>query len=191
MTPFDSRLSLLADEAKVRPSHLFHVIAALSDPAFNPATFAAFARLELIHVERMLAALQSHDMMPKRRRAVATQAHATRLPALMQLPDDWLSYAQQKRQWTKAQTEDVLADFIEYWSNRNDQKAAKLDWTLTWQAWVRRDRRPDGIAVPTRTTDDPELLWLTKERARLSASPRYDEGAETAWQARRTAYYGR
>jgi len=66
----------------------------------------------------------------------------------MQLPESWLAYAQEKRRWDKATTEDVLADFIEHWTNRTDALAAKVDWEKTWQTWVRRDRRPDGNWAP-------------------------------------------
>ncbi len=167
---YDSRLALLADEARVRPSHIFHILAALADPAFDPQAFATFARLEVAHIERMIAALEKSGLKPDLARAPKRRAgstgnpclHASRLAPIMQLPEDWLTYAQTKRQWDKTTVEDVLADFIEHWTNRNDARAAKIDWTLTWQTWVRRDRRPNG-------TWQPIALTAEDQRARLVA----------------------
>ncbi len=152
MTPTDFRWRELATEARVRPPHVFMLWHWLS--AGNPPeAFAAFAKLEERHTEAMLAALESHGLVPKPKRratsvAGAPQTRGSRLPPAMQLPDDWLAYAQEKRHWTRATTEDVLADFIEHFSNRTDARAVKVDWTLTWQGWVRRDRRPDGCWTP-------------------------------------------
>lgn len=156
MGPTDYRLKELADAAKVRTCHIFHLIHWLAGG--NPVeAFAAFAQLEARHVEAMVVALRSSGLYPegqtsKRRVRTASPsqgiARASRLPPAMQLPDDWLAYAQERRRWDVATTEDVLADFIEHWSNRTDARAAKIDWAKTWQTWVRRDRRPDGTWSP-------------------------------------------
>lgn len=151
MTPWDARLAILATEAGVRPPHIYHCLHALASGTFDPQTYATFARMELRHVEAMVTALRLANLMPepkRRRSACQIQAKPTRLAPVLQLPDEWLSYAQNRRQWDKATTEDVLADFIEHWSNRTDARAAKIDWAATWQTWVRRDRRPNGIWQP-------------------------------------------
>lgn len=156
MVPTDYRWKELAEAAKVRPPHMFFFWHWLAGG--NPVeAFAAFAQLEARHVENMVVALRSSGLYPegpasKRRVRVASPsqgiARASRLPPAMQLPDDWLAYAQERRRWDVATTEDVLADFIEHWSNRTDARAAKIDWTKTWQTWVRRDRRPNGTWSP-------------------------------------------
>lgn len=157
MSPWDIRWEALARQAGVRPPHCFHLWHAIaSDPAtFDPQTYATFARMELRHVEAMVAALRSSGLMPEPKRRIRASAghdpiHAkpTRLAPIMQLPDTWLAYAQERRQWDKATTEDVLADFIEHWSNRTDARAAKIDWEQCWQTWVRRDRRDNGSWQP-------------------------------------------
>lgn len=158
MNATDYRLRELAEAAKVRPSHVFHVLHAIAEhpDTFNAASFATFANLEARHVEAIVAALRSGGLYPERRRrslpSPSRPEKATRLPPAMQLPDDWLAYAQDKRQWDRATTEDVLADFIEHWSNRQDARAAKIDWTMTWQTWVRRDRRINGTWQPEGST---------------------------------------
>lgn len=169
MTPWDGRISLLATAAGVRPPHIFHLWHAIaSDPVtFDPQTYATFARMELRHVEAMVAALEAGGLMPSPKRrtqraSLAGPEKATRLGPLMQLPDAWLAYAQNRRQWDKATTEDVLADFIEHWSNRTDARAAKIDWEQCWQTWVRRDRRDNGRWQPA------EGLSTDAQRARIA-----------------------
>ncbi len=153
----DFRWAELATEAKVRPPHIFMLWHWLSAGA-PVEHFAKFANMEARHVEAMLAALELHGLLPKPKRRsgrAAQTAHpnqnqlnGTRLAPVLQLPDDWLAYAQTKRRWDKPTVEDVLADFIEHWSNRTDSRAVKLDWFQTWQTWVRRDRRENGNWSP-------------------------------------------
>lgn len=141
---------MLADEAKVRPSHCFHLLAAVHDPAFDPATFAAFARLELRHVEAMLSALQAGGLMPspKRRARLQGTSQATRLPPAMSMPDDWLTFAQTTRQWEPPVVEGVFQEFLDYWHGVPGQKGVKADWAATWRNWCRRSHTPQGSWQP-------------------------------------------
>lgn len=189
--PTDFRLAELAAEAKVKTCHIFHMLHWLSAGA-PVEGFAKFAGLEAIHVERMMAALESHALVPKpkrRRNARAGPAapHTTRLPPAMQLSDEWLSYAQEKRHWPEDTVREVFQDFLDHWCGKVDGKA--VDWDRVWQGWVRRDRRPDGIFVPSVSPVlDDERRWIIEERARLNSGPWNAEG-ELEWVRRRDLAY--
>lgn len=196
MGPTDYRLAELAEEARVRPSHVFHLIQWLS--AGNPPEmFAAFARLEQRHTDQMLAALQAHELLPspKRRRGTvgsSREVRATRLPPAMQLPDDWLAFAQQTRRWEKAAVELEFQTFLDYWHAQPGSKGVKLNWLATWRNWVRRSHTADGNWTPATAAPErrQERVWLWEERQRLDKAP-YDPVAEAEWQRRRNAeFYG-
>ncbi len=154
MTPYDHRLTLVAEEAKVRTPHIFHMWHALQYPPFDPQAFASFTGLEMRHVERMLAALQSSGLMPegpksKRRAKPALGQHAgsvqgTRLPPAMSIPAEWIEFAQKQRHWQLATVELEFQTFLDYWCAVPGQKGVKLDWQRTWQNWCRRSHTPDG-----------------------------------------------
>lgn len=158
MRPDDPRLLVISEAAKVRPPHVFFVwhMIAVAPAAFSAAACSAFAKLEERYVVAIVEALELHSLFPRRALRGKSPERGTRLPPAMALPDDWLAYAQERRRWDRATTEDVLADFIEHWSNRTDTRAAKIDWTKTWQTWVRRDRRPDGSWSPNTGEWTPE-----------------------------------
>ena len=197
MTPTDFRWQELATEAKVRPPHIFMLWHWLSAGA-PPEAFAAFAKLEDRHVEQMMAALEKAGLRPalsispKRRRTEAVACvRSTRLPPAMQLPDEWLSFAQTTRRWSKESVELEFQTFLDYWHAQPGQKGVKLDWLATWRNWVRRSRTPDGIFVPNAAPQDrDEGVWLYQERKRLDSAP-YDPVAEAEWVRRRDASYGR
>lgn len=197
--PTDYRLGELADEAKVRPSHVHHLIAWLA--AGNPADrFAAFARLEQAHVDRMLAALGAHDLLPvcggstKRRRhgmQTSRPERGTRLPDLFQEPPEWIAWAQKERRWDEVTARKTLAEFVDYWHGVPGQRGVKLDWFATFRNWCRRSQAPDGIFVPGASPPehDAERRWLIEERARLTNGP-WDAVREAEWTRRRDAAYG-
>lgn len=199
MTPTDFRWKELAEEARVKPPHIFMMWHWLSAGA-PVEHFAKFAGLEARHVEAMMAALSGADMLPvpRRRRAGPTtasagshqQARSTRLPPAMQLPDEWLSFAQTTRRWSKESVELEFQTFLDYWHAQPGQKGVKLDWLATWRNWVRRSHTPDGIFVPNAAPQDrDEGVWLYQERKRLDSAP-YDAEAEAEWARRRDAAYG-
>jgi hypothetical protein len=61
------------------------------------------------------------------------------------LPEDWqpgpqeITYIKTKRpNLTKVQTEDLIADFLDYWLSEPDPHGRKLNWPRTFFAHVRR-----------------------------------------------------
>lgn len=190
MSPTDFRLAELAAEAKVKTCHIFHLLHWLSAGA-PVEGFAKFAGLEGVHVERMMAVLEQAGLRPapgKASKARPSSQRSTRLPAAMQLPDEWLSYAQEKRFWPEAIVREVFQDFIDHWCGNGKVMA---DWSRVWQGWVRRDRRADGIFVPSVSPIlDDERRWIIEERARLNNGPWSAEG-ELEWVRRRDAAYAR
>ena len=177
MTPLDPALSLLAKEAGVRPPHVFHVYAALRHMGakFNPAVYAEFARLELRHVESIIATLDAHGMLPKR--AVRESPRGVRLPLDWSLPDDWRTFARNERHWTDAEIDAESALFRDYWHSQPGQKGVKLDWFATWRNWCRNSRRPSGQSVTIRE-DFNERESLQRTAALYDRMGRTTEAAE-------------
>lgn len=175
MKPFDPRLIALAQQAKVRPPHVFHLIHAVAQApvSFDPVGFAAFTGLEQHHVARIIAAVESAGLMPARRRPniSSTEAKGTRLPSVMVLPSDWLAFAQSERQWDAKTVEGIFQEFIDYWHAAPGQRGVKADWLATWRNWVRRSKTPNGTLPKERNGYVPR----TEEQIRraIDAGNRY------------------
>lgn len=144
VTPTDPRLQLIADMAKVRPSHVHHVWHALSKLGdnFDAESFALFARLETRHVEAIMTALGGKDLLPQKK---LRSARAGPLPADFILPDDWILWAREKRLWSERDAREEGDMFVDYWRGTGK---GMTDWRSTWQNWVRRSSRPNGKISP-------------------------------------------
>jgi hypothetical protein len=175
MEPFDPRLTVIAAEAKVRTCHVFHCIAAMRamGEQFHAGAFAQFAGLELRHVERIMQALEGHQIRTKR----VTAERGSRLPADFALPKDWRDWAVSKRKWEPDAAGEEGEAFAAYWQAKSGKDAVKMDWFKTWQNWVRNSRRPDGSYVTTEQRQTPEG-WLAycEERLQWAKDKNYREG---------------
>jgi hypothetical protein len=175
MEPFDPRLTVIAAEAKVKTCHVFHCIAAMKAMGgqFHREAFAHFTGLEVRHVDRILAALEGHQI--KTTRPKVERGH--RLPADFTLPSDWRDWAVSKRKWEPSVAAEEGEAFAAYWQAKSGADATKMDWFKTWQNWVRNSRRPDGSFVTTEQRQTPEG-WLAycEERLAWAKEKNYREG---------------
>ena len=109
------------------------------------------------------------------------QQRGTRLPVDFVLPEDWIAFCQQERQ--DLNPHKVFAEFKDYWCALPVGKGAKLDWTMTWRNWVRRQSAPkqsyaQQVADIARTTvpavnkgPDPALVKIEQDRAKAAPMP--------------------
>lgn len=144
---------VLADEAKVRPPHVFMTWHAMRErgASFNPATFAAFAGLEEKHILAIMAAFTNHNIRFREPRQA--EERGTRLPADFQMPAEWIMAAREKRLWSEDDTKAEAENFIAYWAAKAGKEAVKLNWRLTWNRWVANSNRPNGTHSPHVTFD--------------------------------------
>lgn len=56
------------------------------------------------------------------------------------LPDDWKAWAMKAEGWDEARTLDVAERFRLHWLAKAGKDARKVDWSATWQGWVRRQK---------------------------------------------------
>ena len=175
MNPYDPALAMIAREAGVRPPHVYHQLACMRHlgAKFNPAVYAEFSKLELRHVESIIATLDRHGMLPKR--AVRDTPRGTRLPADWSLPDDWRAFASNERHWTTDDITTEASQFADYW--RGAPKGIKLDWFATWRNWVRNSRRPSGTPNLVREGFD-EREAMQRTAALYDRMGRTNEAAE-------------
>jgi hypothetical protein len=129
MTPFDPRLTIIAQEARVRSCHVFHCWHAMKamGKQFHAQAFATFAGIEERHVARIVAALQAHDAMPT---TVRASSGKTRLPADWKPPapaDLSPQAASLAKQWTSASYYTQAEAFCNYWRGK-----LMVDWNATW-----------------------------------------------------------
>lgn len=184
MGPTDFRWQELATEAKVRPPHIFMLWHWLSAGA-PVEHFAKFAGLEDRHVASMMAALEAHHLVPKRRVPRQGGEKGTRLPAVFQAPQEWIDYAQTKRRWTLTEVHEELDRFTDYWHARAGAGGVKADWLATWRNWCRNSTRPDGLWSAPREGVEA-LSW--NEQCELAAVnwERMDNAAEASkWRAKK------
>jgi hypothetical protein len=165
----DPRLLRVAAEARVRPPHVFHCLAAIAeDPrSFDPASFALFAGLEPKHIHAIVAALDAAGLLPKRK--AREKAQAGRLPADFAVPSTWKLWAQTERGWTPDVVETVAAEFVDYWHSAPN--GTKRDWEATWRNWVRGSKRPNGAYVGREVaplTDDAKRQRIADNAAFLA-----------------------
>lgn len=78
--------------------------------------------------------------------AVEKTRRATRLQDDWTLPEEWASWAREKR--PGLDLDDLAESFRDYWHARAGKEGVKLDWYATWRGWVRRERT--GSAAPPR-----------------------------------------
>jgi hypothetical protein len=151
--PSDPRLALVAQQAKVRPPHVYHCWHSIAENprAFSPDAFALFSGLERRHVDSIMAVLAEMQLMPTKTRA-QNEGRGTRLPAAMELPEEWLTFAQHTRRWLQGTVEIEFQTFLDYWNAQPGAKGVKLNWESTWRNWVRRSHTPDGSWSPNRST---------------------------------------
>ena len=144
MTPFDPRLTLIAQEAKVKTCHCFHTYSAIKEMGrqFHIGAFAAFAGLEERHVTAIIEALAAHDALPGK--AARAPREATRISPNWQPSDDDIAYAREKKCWDDATIEIEAETFRNYWSAKSGKEATKVDWSATW-----RNRVISQYSAPT------------------------------------------
>ncbi len=152
MSPFDLRLPLIAEQARVRTTHVFHCWHAMkaTGKQFHIAAFAQFAGLEERHVSAIITALADHDALPEGRAKV--EHRASRLPECWTPPVDWIDWAIDLKHWRPEEAQEEAEMFACYWQAKSGPTATKLDWKKTWQNWCRQSRRPTGDYRPA-TTD--------------------------------------
>lgn|GEM_PF-6546295 len=185
MIPYDPVLTVIANEARVRTPHVFHLVHAMKAGKFHQAAFAQFTGLEERHVERMLEAIEKHGVEIKAKRQTTTRGH--RLPDDWTLPEEWRAWAVKERKWEPSVVLEEAANFADYWHGVSGAKGTKLDWQATWRNWVRNSRRATGDYVPIDQRQTAEG-WVAYCEAQLQKhkEANYREGIET-WTAKLNA----
>lgn len=173
MKPSDPRLILVAQQAQVRPPHVFHCFHSIAENprAFSPDAFAVFSGLERRHVDRIMAALADNDLLPTRKAREATEGRGTRLPADFELPDEWFDFAQQEKRWHRFEVDAEFRLFSDFWHAKAGQGGVKLDWFATWRTWVRRSRTPNGTWRPASTQPLRIVHLVEPAEERVPCSP--------------------
>lgn len=156
MSPFDSRLTLMAHKARVKTCHIFHLLMAVQEMGdkFHAEAFALFTGLEMHHVEQMLSTLQEHGLPERKTRQQS--ARGQRLPNDWTIPPEWSDWATQERRWHPADVREESEIFSNYWQSRSGIGACKLDWRKVWMNWVRNSRRQNGDYQPQHAKQSPE-----------------------------------
>lgn len=178
MTPFDPRLPIIAEAARVKTCHVFHCWQAMREMGrqFHVAAFAAFAGLEPHHVERIMRALESNEALPAKR--ITGTRRGERLPDDFTPPKDWIDWACEMRRWEPADAREECEIFANYWQSRSGQGAVKLDWKKTWQNWVRNSHRPNGTYSASAPQSAEAWVEYCEARLRLAKDKDYREGIE-------------
>lgn len=66
-------------------------------------------------------------------------ARATRMPADMEMPDEWGEWCEQNR--PDLVPREVFEKFKDHWIAKPGKAGTKLDWLATWRNWVREERQ--------------------------------------------------
>lgn len=150
MQPFDPKLAVIAQDARVKTPHVFHCWHAMRklSQSFRRDVFANFAGLEVRHVDAIIAALEVHNALPRLIEDRSPKARGTRLPEDWTAPEDYIQWAIEQRHWTREDALKEAVAFGDWWPAQPGANAVKLDWKRTWQTWVRNSRRPDGNNFP-------------------------------------------
>lgn len=87
------------------------------------------------------------------------------------IPDDF-AVTQEMVVWARRECPDVdgryaTAQFVDYWVAKAGKDATKLDWTRTWQTWMRREQRDAArrgphlraVPAPLALSDDPAAAF--------------------------------
>jgi hypothetical protein len=87
--------------------------------------------------------------------------------------------------WAQRETPDVdgryeTQQFIDYWAAKAGKDAAKVDWTRTWQTWMRRAQRDAAtrgprlrsVPAPVLPTDPGDAFADLRNRAAATQASR-------------------
>lgn len=102
-------------------------------------------------------------------------SRGSRLPDDFTIPDEWITWAMQRRRWSRADTGAEGEKFCRYWQAKTGAGATKRDWFKTWQNWVDASHRPDGsAAVDSGRFSSPEArqAYLASLEDRQRGPPR-------------------
>jgi hypothetical protein len=78
----------------------------------------------------------------------SSQKRGTRLANDFEAPEDWITWAIDKRGWSREAATDEAEVFARYWQAKAGKDAVKLDWPKTWQNWVVNSRRDNRQTAP-------------------------------------------
>jgi len=187
MTPFDPRLTLIAQEAKVKTCHVYHTWQAMREAGkkFHIGAFAAFAGLEERHVTAIIDALAAHDALPGK--AARAPREATRISPNWQPSEDDIAYAREKKRWDDTTIEIEAETFRNYWSAKSGKEATKVDWSATWRNRViSQYSAPTGVYDSGRPVVDQQAA-LEARAALYERMGRDTEAAEIRRQLAKTA----
>lgn len=153
-------------------------IAAMMDEHKEPLEIAS-----LLEIDPDVASLVVDEIraaQPKKRKETSAEktARKTQLPVGWKLPPDDVEYAR-KLGLTDMEIRQIAIDFRDYWRSTGK---VMLDWSLTWQTWVRRDAKKRGKVLP----DDPTLFAAATTDTRGSEMWR---STMKAWKESRTWVY--
>lgn len=173
MKASDPRLILVAQQAQVRPPHVYHCFHSIAENprAFSPDAFAVFSGLERRHVDRIMSALAANDLLPTKKAREATEGRGMRLPADFELPEDWHDFAQMERRWYRYEVDAEFRQFCDYWHAQPGQRGIKLDWFGTWRNWCRRSKTPTGSWRPDKSAPLKIVKLVETEPERVPCSP--------------------
>jgi DNA-binding transcriptional regulator YhcF (GntR family) len=59
--------------------------------------------------------------------------------ALERIPEDWINFSIQEKNWDTEICQDVFRAFREYYTQGRGKKTKREDWGLSWRTWVRRE----------------------------------------------------
>lgn len=112
----------------------------------------------------------NHAPEPVREKTIAPAANGSRGH---RLPEDWLPpqevIARQRESYPFLDLREIFVDFQQYWLSESGRHATKLDWSLTWQRWVRREAKDfRGPRRPAISTSDARFAQTQALKAKFS-----------------------
>lgn len=93
---------------------------------------------------------QRKNIPTEDQRTTSLRAQRAAEPRAHRIPDDWapseedLGYARQRGITHRGQLADTIDNFRDYWRNRTGSNARKIDWSLAFRTWVRKETPAGG-----------------------------------------------
>lgn len=125
---------------------------------------------------------------------IASNMLATRKPG-SRLPDGWLPGETERefavsRGFSLNQVTNIVDTFCDYWHSQPGQRGVKLNWSLMWKNWIRREGKPaatrtNGHGFPTHIVEEWQKDRLsgatvrTKDEAVSLLRKQYPDGYPT------------
>lgn len=100
------------------------------------------------------------------------------MPFAADIPHEWKAEAMAEMGWPENVTNDIWANFREYWRNGKGKNTKRNEWSASWRTWYRKEKLNTGGSYAKQSK--PTTIDIIKDGIELARAQREQAGASKA-----------